>query len=118
TPIVAPHGVRFYSRILSYFKKDGLLLFALLALIWTALGVGALEPAAFAVLVDRVLAGKGHPNAFTKLLLHLLPTTKPGQVMALAGIWLVLRSINETATLLREMINNRLRYNGTSRVRA
>jgi subfamily B ATP-binding cassette protein MsbA len=117
-PVVASHGVSFYRRILSYFRKDGLLLFALLALIWTALGVGALEPAAFAVLVDRVLAGKGHPNAFTKLLLHLLPSSKPGQVMALASIWLGLRAINETATLLREMINNRLRYNGTSRVRA
>lgn len=111
-------GISFYRRILAYFKRDGLLLFSLLALIWIALGVGALEPAAVAVLTDRVLAGKGNPNAFTRFLLHLLPASKIGQVAALALIWLALRTINETTTLLREMLNNQLRYNGTSRVRA
>ena len=39
-------------------------------------------------------------------------------VLLYALAWLVLRGINDTVTLLREMINNRLRYNGTSRARA
>jgi ATP-binding cassette subfamily B protein len=114
---IIPAGPKFYWRILSYFRRDRLLLLALLGLIWIALSMGALEPAAVAVLTDRVLAGKGHPNAFTKLLLHLLPAGKIGQVVTLAALWLALRVINDATTMLREMLNNQLRYNGTTRVR-
>jgi subfamily B ATP-binding cassette protein MsbA len=48
----------------------------------------------------------------------MLPNNRIGQVLALAILWLIVRAINDTITLLREMINKQLNYNGTARVRA
>ena len=109
-------GVRFYRRIFAYFRGDGRLMAVLIGLIGTALVLGAVEPAAVAVLTDAVL-GKQAANLFTRFLLHLMPANKGGQIFWLAVGWLAVKASNETVTLLREMINNRLKYNGTARVR-
>lgn len=118
---VHPTALGFYSRILSYFRRDRGLLFSLVCLIWLALALGAVEPAAVAVLTDRVLAGKATAvtnNTFTRVAFGWLPTGRGKQVICLALAWLAVRALNDTITLAREMINNRLRYNGTSRARA
>ena len=110
-------GTRFYARILAYFRADAPLLMALIVMIWLALGMGALQPAVIAVLTDQILTGKSTSNFFTHLTLSLLPNGKIGQVVALAILWMLLQIANDTLTLLREMANNRLRYNGTARAR-
>lgn len=109
--------IRFYLRILFYFRADGWLVTRLVLLIWLALGLGTLGPAIIAVLTDTVLSGKPAANPFARLLLDFLPGSKTALVIALAAVWLTLQAANETLTMAREMINNRLRYNGTSRVR-
>ena len=110
-------GTRFYARILSYFRGDWLLILALEVLIWLSLGFGTLQPAAVALLTDKVLSGKPLNNVFSRLLVDILPSSRLGQVVSLAVLWLFLQAANDVLTLLREMINNQLRYNGTARIR-
>src|SRR5690348_6550778 len=111
-------GMHFYLRAFRYFRSDWRLVLALVMLIWLALGLGALAPAAIAVLTDSVLTGKPPSNLLTRALLAAVPASKVAQILCVAFAWLVLQIANETVTLLREMINNQLRYNGTGRVRA
>lgn len=111
-------GTRFYGRILSYFRADWLLILLLIGMIWLALGFGSLQPAAVALLTDKVLSsGKPMNNPFSRLLLTMLPKSRMGQVVTLAVMWLLLQAANDVLTLFREMINNQLRYNGTARIR-
>lgn len=110
-------GTRFYLRIFSYFRRDWLLILALVGLIWLSLGFGTLQPAAVALLTDKVLSGKPMTNVFSRLLVDILPPGRIGQVVCLAVLWLFLQAANDVITLLREMINNQLRYNGTARIR-
>jgi ABC-type bacteriocin/lantibiotic exporter with double-glycine peptidase domain len=58
TSVEPNSGIRFYTRIFSYFRQDRRLLAALVLFIWVALGLGVLEPAAVAVLTDTVLPGR------------------------------------------------------------
>ena len=117
-PKKAPSGVRFYLRVLGYFRQDGVLIALLTVLIWISLGLGATGPAVIAVLTDDVLANTPHgSNAFTRQVVRLLPAHRTSQVLALAIVWLALQISNDTLTLAREMLNNRLRYNGAARVR-
>jgi ATP-binding cassette, subfamily B, bacterial len=111
-------GLAFYARMLSYFNADWKLLAALVVLIWMALGLGVLEGAVVSVLFDAVLSSRT-PSGFAAHLLMspILTNARMTQVIALALLWLLTRIFNDTVTLLREMINNRLRYNGTARVR-
>jgi subfamily B ATP-binding cassette protein MsbA len=111
-------GVRFYGRILSYFKADGLLIGMLVVLIWVALLAGVLEGAAFGVLFDSILLDRVRTDWPSRLLMMPLGGhDRASLILLLAGSWLGLRLLNDTVLLLREMINNRLRYNGTTRVR-
>jgi ATP-binding cassette, subfamily B, bacterial len=110
-------GTRFYCRILAYFKADWRLILALVGMIWLALALGTLQPAAVALLTDKVLSGKPLNNFFSRLLVSILPEGRLAQVVALAVLWLGLQVANDLITLLREMINNQLRYNGTARIR-
>ena len=110
-------GTRFYVRILSYFRDDWQLIAGLVVFIWLSLAVGALQPMLLATLTDRVLSGRSSDNLFTHFLFTLLPQSKIGQVVALALLWACLQIASDTLTMLREMANNRLRYNGTARVR-
>jgi subfamily B ATP-binding cassette protein MsbA len=93
------------------------LIFALLLMIWVSLSLAALQPAVIAALTDKVLSGRPAQNFLTDFLIHLIPKTQIGQVLALAGLWFAFQVGNDVLTLLREMANNRLRYNGTARVR-
>src|SRR3954464_1820186 len=104
-------GASLYARLLSYFRPDRSLITALVVLIWIALGVGALQPVVIAVLTDAVLSGRPAANPYAQRLIALAPAGTTGRVVALAATWLALQVTNDVVTLLREMINNRLRYN-------
>jgi subfamily B ATP-binding cassette protein MsbA len=94
-----------------------LLIGGLVLLVWIALAAGALGPAVIALLTDSVLTGKTVENPIMRRLLAAAPAGQTGKVISLVLIWLGLQVSNDTITLLREMINNRLRYNGAARVR-
>src|SRR3954466_2052731 len=106
-------AVRLYGRIPWDSRDARRLIVGLLGLIWVALCAGALEPVVVAVLTDSVLSGKAGANAYTGWLLRAMPAGHTAQVVGLAVAWLVLRLLSDVCTLAREMINNRLRYNGT-----
>lgn len=110
-------GTRFYLRIFSYFKRDWLLIAGLVGLIWLSLAFGTLQPASVALLTDKVLSGRPANNVFSRLLVDILPAGRMAQVVTLAVLWVTLQFAIDFMTLLREMINNKLRYNGTARIR-
>src|SRR4051812_12343074 len=112
-------GARFYLRVMRYFRPDRGRIAVLVALIWVALAAGVLEGAVVAVLTDAVLSD--HPPAAptSRWLLELLGSdvSRATRILQLAAAWFIFRAIIDVAQLLREMINNRLKYNGTARVR-
>ena len=118
-PAVPPHGgAAFYKRIFSYFKSDGVLIATLVALIWVALLAGVLEGAAYGVLIDSVLSDRARTDWPSRILMTPFANYDRSQlILALALAWLGLRVLNDTVLLLREMINHRIRFNGTARVR-
>src|SRR4051812_6416815 len=110
-------NVAFYVRILSYFRQDGGRIVGLGALIWIALGAGLMEGAAAGALTNAVLSPQTPTDMFGKILvaplawLDLSQSTRETKVVWLALCWLLLRLINDTVLLFREMTNHRLRYN-------
>ena len=110
--------MRFYLRVLSYFRRDLTVILGLLVLIWAALGLGVLDPLPLKVMTDAVLPPRPAVDRDAGMFLRFLPGDTAGRVVGLALIWLVLRVTQEVVTLLREMINNRLKFAGTGRVRA
>jgi subfamily B ATP-binding cassette protein MsbA len=110
-------GIKFYRRILSYFAEDRRLIAALVVLIWVSLLAGVLEGAAVGVLTDVLVSYQPSRDLPSRLFLRLLGSDWVAWVICLAVFWLVLRLTHDAVQLLREMINHRLRYNGTARVR-
>jgi subfamily B ATP-binding cassette protein MsbA len=110
--------MRFYLRILSYFRTDRRLLVALFVLITVALGLAALQALPAGILVDVVATTSRKDDWHHRLFLSLFPQSKLAQIIGLAAATMLLKIAQETVWLLRTMINHRLRYNGTARVRA
>jgi ATP-binding cassette subfamily B protein len=110
-------GVAFYLRVLSYFRRDRRWIALLVLLVWLALVAGVMEGAVVYVLTDAILSEEEPDSWLARLVLSVLPAERASRVIALALMWFVIRATNDTFLLLREMINNRLRYSGTARVR-
>ena len=112
--------VKFYARVFSYFRRDLPLIGALVVLIHLTLFLGFFIPLPAAILVDSYLTRS--PQAIgddwmKQLLIAPLPNERVGQVVGLAVIFLMLKVSQEVTNLLREMINRRMKYAGTARVR-
>ena len=108
---------RFIRRILSYFRRDLPLVLALVVLIGVSLAVDVLLVWPVSIMVDVVFAARPKDDALYRGFLALLPKDKLGQVIGLALTYLLLKVVLETLFLCRMMINNRLKYAGTARVR-
>src|SRR5688572_6678962 len=108
---------RFIRRILSYFRRDLPLVLALVVLIGVSLAVDVLLVWPVSIMVDVVFAARPKDDALYRGFLALLPKDKLGQVIGLALTYLLLKVVLETIFLCRMMINNRLKYSGTARVR-
>ncbi|HEX8916439.1 MAG TPA: ABC transporter ATP-binding protein, partial [Humisphaera sp.] len=115
-PAAAP-GVRFYGRALSFFRPDLPLVGLLVALIWLSLAAGVVEGAVVFVLTDAILSAKDPTTWLGRLVLAPMPADRASRVIGLAVLWLLVRLTNDTLLLVREMVNHRLRFNGTARVR-
>lgn len=107
-----------YERAFAYFAPDWPWIATLVALIGVSVAVGLLEAWPLAILVDTVLTKDSKDGWLHVYFLAILPANKPGQILGLVAIGLVLQIIGYTAWLARNMINYHLNYWGTTRVRA
>jgi subfamily B ATP-binding cassette protein MsbA len=108
---------RFLARILAYFRRDRALIAALVVLIAVSLAADVLSAWPLAIMVDVVFAPMPRSDRLYRAFLALLPAHKLGQVVGLALMWLILKVSLDVMFLCRMMINNRLKYSGTARVR-
>ena len=108
---------RFLARVLHYFRRDLPLIAALVVLIGVSLAVDVLVVWPLSILVDVVFSPAPKDDWLYRAFLSLLPKDRLGQVIGLALTWLLLKVALETMFLCRMMINNRLKYSGTARVR-
>jgi subfamily B ATP-binding cassette protein MsbA len=108
---------RFLARILAYFRRDLPLIAALVVLIAASLAVDVLVVWPLSILVDVVFSPTPRDDWLYRAFLSVLPKDRLGQVVGLALTWLLLKVALETMFLCRMMINNRLKYSGTARVR-
>src|SRR5205814_9578931 len=110
--------MRFYLRAISYFRSDRWLIASLLILIAGAILLGLLQAWPMAILVDAVLTPQ--PRAHTwihRLFLAPLPNSRLAQVLGVTLVSMAMKITQDTITMFRAMINNKLRYNGTARAR-
>ncbi len=106
-----------YRRALGYFAADWVWIAALVALIGVSVCVGLLEAWPLAVLIDSVLTGQPKGDRVHSLFLSILPADKVGQVVGLVLMGMGLHIVGYLAWFGRMMINYRLNYQGTTRVR-
>src|SRR5207245_8396806 len=87
--------MRFYLRAISYFKADaGKIAFSLIVIAaMTACGLLQVYP--FAILTDTVIGGLPPTSSIYRLFLAATPSSKVGQVVALAAIVFGLRLVEE-----------------------
>jgi subfamily B ATP-binding cassette protein MsbA len=109
--------VRFFSRILAYFRRDLRLITSLVILIGVSLAAGVLLVWPASILVDVVFSPRPKTDRLYTAFLSLLPSSTLGRVVGLALLGLVLKFTQDVTLLCRMMINNRLKYSGTARVR-
>lgn len=104
-------------RSISYFRRDFRLIAILLFLIGASVVLGLLNAWPMAILVDTVLSQTPHPNWIQTLFLAPFGDLRLNQVLGMALVWMILKSLSETVIMLRTMLNYRIKYNGTMRVR-
>lgn len=114
----APAQRTVYARAFSYFSPDWPWIAALVGLISLSVGVGLLEAWPLAILVDSVLTHDPKGGWLHGYFLAVLPADRPGQILGLVAIGLVLQIIGYSAWTARMMINAYLNNWGTTRVRA
>lgn len=102
---------------MGYFAADWGWIAALVALIGVSVCVGLLEAWPLAVLIDSVLTGQPKGDWVHGLFLSIMPASKVGQIVGLVLLGMGLHIIGYLAWFGRMMINYRLNYQGTTRVR-
>jgi len=107
-----------YRRALAYYRPDRRLILTLLFLIAFSITLGLLQAWPTAVLIDAVLTHSPKSDFFHRLFLFALPKSKLAQVIGITLIGMAMKIIQDTITMVRVMINNRLKYNGCTRSRA
>jgi ATP-binding cassette, subfamily B, bacterial len=108
---------RLFGRALAYFRADATLIALLVVLIACSVGLGLLQAWPMAILIDVVLTHHPKSDWVHRLFLAPLPNDKLGQVIGVTLIGMLLKIIQDTIWMTRMMINCRLKYNGTTRVR-
>src|SRR5436190_20855244 len=106
-----------YVRAITYFRQD--LGKIVLSLLMTAAGVaaGVLWPLPLAILIDVVLSDKHRDYLPYRLFERFAPHDKTTQVILLAALMLGVRLLAELLQMLRTIVNIRVGYSGTMRVR-
>jgi subfamily B ATP-binding cassette protein MsbA len=109
--------VRIVLRSISYFRKDLWLIVTLLLLIGASVLFNLLNAWPMAILVDTVLSPTPKPNWIHTLFLAPFGEGKLNQIFGMAFVAMIIRILSDTVFMLRKMLNYRIQYNGTLRVR-
>ena len=109
--------VRIVLRSISYFRKDFWLILTLLFLIGASVLFNLLNAWPMAILVDTVLSPTPKPNWIHRLFLAPFGEGKLNQIFGMAFVAMIVRIMSDTVFMLRKMLNYRIQYNGTLRVR-
>src|SRR5215217_1907375 len=109
--------MRLYRRAVAYFLPDWALIVALVGLIAISVCVALLEAWPIAILIDSVLTAVPKGDRFHQLFLSYLPESRPGQIVGLVLVGMVLQVIGYTVWMGRMIINAELNVRGTARVR-
>jgi subfamily B ATP-binding cassette protein MsbA len=109
--------VRIVLRSISYFRKDRWLIVTLLLLIGTSVLCNLLNAWPMAILVDTVLSPTPKPNWIHTLFLAPFGEGKLNRIFGMAFVAMLIRILSDTVMMLRKMLNYRIQYNGTLRVR-
>ncbi|NEQ24425.1 MAG: ABC transporter ATP-binding protein [Microcoleus sp. SIO2G3] len=104
-------------RSISYFRKDLWLIATLLVLIGASVLLNLLNAWPIAILVDTVLSPTPKPNWIHTLFLAPFGEGKLNRIFGMAIIGMMIRILSDTVIMLRKMLNYRIQYNGTMRVR-
>jgi subfamily B ATP-binding cassette protein MsbA len=109
--------MRFYLRVISSFRKDWALVSTFLGLIVFSIAIGLLQAWPMAVLVDAVLTPAPRYGWVHKLFLFGLPRNMLAQVIGVTLIGMFLKILQDGITLVKNLINRQIEYNGLIRVR-
>ncbi|HYG73739.1 MAG TPA: ABC transporter ATP-binding protein [Planctomycetota bacterium] len=109
--------MRFILRSISYFRRDAKLILLLVAMIAGSVGLNLLHAWPMAIMIDAVLAQTPRTTWIHTLFLSPFGTNKIAQVLGIAGIGMLIKILQDTLWMLRMMLNNRIKYNGITRVR-
>jgi ATP-binding cassette, subfamily B, bacterial len=109
--------MEFYSRVLSFFRPDWVRVVILVGLISLSVCVALLEAWPLAILIDTVLAEAPSADWVHSTFLHMLPESRPGQIVGLVVIGAALQIIGYTVWMGRMVISAQLKLRGTARVR-
>ncbi len=111
------YGMKFYKRIFSYFRPELYLILILMVLILCTVELNLLGPYPIGIFVDLISGQAPKEGWIYHLFVRILPASLPGKIFGLACLLLGIRALQAGLSLARTMINNRIKYNGTSRVR-
>jgi subfamily B ATP-binding cassette protein MsbA len=109
--------VRIVLRSISYFRKDFWLILTLLFLIGASVLFNLLNAWPMAILVDTVLSPTPKPNWIHTLFLAPFGEGRLNRIFGMAFVAMIVRIMSDTVFMLRKMLNYRIQYNGTLRVR-
>ncbi|MBD1880688.1 ABC transporter ATP-binding protein [Coleofasciculus sp. FACHB-T130] len=109
--------VRIVLRSISYFRRDFWLIVTLLFLIGASVLCNLLNAWPMAILVDTVLSPTPKPNWIHRLFLAPFGEGKLNQIFGMAFVAMLIRILSDSVMMLRKMLNYRIQYNGTLRVR-
>lgn len=104
-------------RSISYFRKDLRLIVTLLFLIGASVLLNLLNAWPMAILVDTVLSPTPKPTWIHRLFLAPFGESRVSQVIGMALVGMLVKIMSDTVIMLRTMLNFRIKYNGTLRVR-
>jgi subfamily B ATP-binding cassette protein MsbA len=110
-------SIRFYARVLSYFRDSLPRLLLQIILMAVGVGLGVLSAFPLAILMDSVF-GNTHPGLWEyRLFFHFAPASIPGQVITLAVITLLLRLGQELLSMVQTLLGIKVGYQGLMKVR-
>jgi subfamily B ATP-binding cassette protein MsbA len=109
--------VRIVLRSISYFRKDLWLIITLLLLIGASVLFNLLNAWPMAILVDTVLSPTPKSNWIHTLFLAPFGEGTLNRIFGMAFVATIIRVLSDTVIMLRKMLNYRIEYNGTLRVR-
>ncbi len=117
-PLINQHWlVRIVLRSISYFRKDLWLIVTLLLLIGASVLFNLLNAWPMAILVDTVLSPTPKSNWIHTLFLAPFGEGTLNRIFGMAFVAMIIRILSDTVFMLRRMLNYRIQYNGTLRVR-